>query len=114
MRDWLDETHGSWFELVRHFLLRFFDNDMITIPGEWQKVAVGIFASLVSIAFSLVGVYRDRYKHLNSAPFAEYHQGVRDDLISFIVLTMAVTALLTILQWQSLFPSQRDCLALAG
>jgi predicted permease len=113
-RAWLEETHGSGWELIRHFLLRFFDNDMITIPGEWQKVAVGIFASLVSVAFSLVDLYRDRYKHLNAAPFAEYHQGVRDDLISFIVLTMAVTALLTILQWQSLFPSLRDCLALAG
>src|SRR5258708_10112990 len=27
---------------------------------------------------------------------------------------MGVTTLLTILQWQSLFPSKRDCLALAG
>ena len=113
-RAWLEETHGSGLELVRHFLLRFFDNEMVTIPGEWQKVAVGIFASLVSVAFALLDIYRDRYKHLNSAPFAEYHQGVRDDLISFIALTMAVTALLTILQWQSLFPSLRDCLALAG
>ncbi|HTS62315.1 MAG TPA: ADOP family duplicated permease [Candidatus Acidoferrales bacterium] len=114
LREWLDETHGSAWELVRHFLLRFFDNDMITIPGEWQKVAVGIFASLVSVALALLSVYRDRYKHFDSAPFAEYHQGVRDDLISFIAITMAVTALLTILQWQSLFPSLRDCLALAG
>ena len=114
VRGWLDETHGSAWELVRHFLLRFFDNDMITIPGEWQKVAVGIFASLVSVGLALLGIYRDRYKHFESAPFSEYHQGVRDDLISFIAITMAVTALLTILQWQSLFPSLRDCLALAG
>src|SRR5215472_6589826 len=114
MSDWLDETHGSWFELVRHFLARFFDNDMITIPGEWQKVAVGVFASLVSVGFALLDMYRDRYKHLHSVSFAEYQQGVRDDLISFLAVFMAVTALVTILQWQSLFPSLRDCLALAG
>src|SRR5215471_13074662 len=114
MSDWLDETHGSWFELVRHFLARFFDNDMITIPGEWQKVAVGVFASLVSVGFALLDVYRDRYKHLHSVSFGEYQQGVRDDLISFLAVFMAVTALVTILQWQSLFPSLRDCLALAG
>jgi hypothetical protein len=114
LRQWLEETHASAWELVRHFLLRFFDNDMITIPGEWQKVAVGIFASLVSVGFALLGIYRDRYKYLHSAPFAEYHQGVRDDLVSFLAIMMAVTALLTILQWQSLFPSLRDCLALAG
>ena len=75
MSDWLDETHGSWFELVRHFLARFFDNDMITIPGEWQKVAVGVFASLVSVGFALLDLYRDRYKHLHSVSFGEYQQG---------------------------------------
>jgi predicted permease len=113
-RAWLEETHGTAFELVRHFLVRFFDNEMVTIPGEWQKVAVGVVAALISVAFAALGIYRDRYKHLHSALFPEYHQGVRDDLISFIALAMAVTALLTILQWQSLFPSLRDYLALAG
>jgi predicted permease len=113
-RKWREETHGSAFELVRHFLLRFFDNEMITVPGEWQKVAVGIFAALVSVAFAAVDIYRDRYKLLHGATYDQYRHGVRDDLISFIVLTMAVTALLTILQWQSLFPSLRDCLALAA
>ena len=113
-RRWLEETHSSAGELLRHFLARFFDNDMITIPGEWQKAAVGVFASLISAALAAMMVYDERYKHLLKAPFAEYQKGVRDDLIFFIVLMMAVTALLTILQWQSLFPSLRDCLALAG
>jgi hypothetical protein len=35
-RQWREETHGSAWELVRHFVVRFFDNEMITIPGEWQ------------------------------------------------------------------------------
>src|SRR5262249_46894481 len=81
---------------------------------EWQKVAVGVVAAFISIAFAAMGTYRERYKHLHAVLFPEYHQGVRDDLISFIVLAMAITALLTILQWQSLFPSLRDYLALAG
>ena len=34
VRQWLDETHGSRFELVRHFLVRFFDNEMISGPGQ--------------------------------------------------------------------------------
>src|SRR5205807_4576013 len=51
---------------------------------------------------------------LHGASFAIYRQGVRDDLISFLAIAMAITALLTILQWQSLFPNLRDCLALAG
>jgi predicted permease len=102
--------------LIRHFVLRFFDNEMITIPGEWQKVAVGIFAALVSVALAASSIYRDRYLGMHEAQIAPhlFHQAILDDLISFTVLAMAVTALLTILQWQSLFPSLRDCLALAG
>ncbi|MBS1858745.1 MAG: ABC transporter permease [Acidobacteria bacterium] len=114
LRGWLDETHGTGFELVRHFLVRFFDNEMVSIPGEWQKVAIGLFASLVSLGFAALSVYWTRYRLLHGASFAIYRQGVRDDLITFIALAMAVTALLTILQWQSLFPSLRDLLALAG
>jgi predicted permease len=117
LRRWREETHGSAWELVRHFVVRFFDNEMITIPGEWQKVAVGIFAALVSVALAASSIYRDRYLGMHEAGFvtpAQFQQAIRDDLISFVVLGMAVTALLTILQWQSLFPSLRDCLALAG
>jgi len=116
LRQWREETHGSAWELVRHFVLRFFDNEMITIPGEWQKVAAGVFAALVSVALAAATIYRDRYLGMHEAhvPFAPFQQAIRDDLISFLVLAMAVTALLTILQWQSLFPSLRDCLALAG
>lgn len=111
---WRRETHSAGLELLRHFLTGFFDNDMVTVPGEWQKVAVGIFASLVSFALAATWVYADRYKYLHSAAFETYRQGVRDDLMSFLALAMVITALVTILQWQSLFLSLRDCLALAG
>jgi predicted permease len=113
-RAWLEETHGAKFELVRHFLLRFFDNDMVSIPGEWQKVAIGVFAALISFALPAFSFYWTRYRLLHGASFEIYRQGVRDDLISFIAMGMALIALLTILQWQSLFPSLRDMLALAG
>ena len=38
LRAWLEETHGTNFELVRHFLLRFFDNDMGAVR---QRLAEG-------------------------------------------------------------------------
>jgi hypothetical protein len=38
IKRWLDETHGPSFELTRHFLLRFFDSDLVTDP---QKLVVG-------------------------------------------------------------------------
>ena len=48
-RAWLEETHSGNFELMRHFAGGFFDNEMLSIPGEWATVAAGIFAALVSI-----------------------------------------------------------------
>jgi predicted permease len=115
-RQWRQETHGPAGELLRHFLARFFDNEMIAIPGEWQKVAVSLFAALVSLALTASLIYRDRYMALHDAAVtsSQYRQAIHDDLLPLIALAMAVTALLTILQWQSLFPSLRDCLALAA
>ena len=114
-RQWREDTHGPAGELVRHFLARFFDNEMITIPGEWQKVAVGLFAAIVSVAITGALVFRDRYLALHDLGTPDqFQQALRHDLLALIVLAMAVTALLTTLQWQSLFPSLRDCLALAA
>ena len=47
IQTWLQETHGGRFELVRHFLSRFFDSEMVAIPGEWQKVAIGVLAVML-------------------------------------------------------------------
>jgi hypothetical protein len=30
LRAWRDETHGAGFELLRHFLARFFDSQMVS------------------------------------------------------------------------------------
>jgi hypothetical protein len=117
LRAWLEETHTSFFELVRHFLTAFFDSEMVSIPGEWQKVAIGIFAALFSAGILALKTYMQRYAHLQAPEFSSpqiYREAVRADLLPCIALAMALTALLTIVQWQSLFPSLRDCLALAG
>ncbi len=120
LRDWLDETHGAGFELVRHFLSRSFDSEMVTTSGGWLKIAISAFAVLFSAAIIGLKVYYQRYNGaaLEASPaFLSpriFHQFVREDMLALITLVMAVTALLTILQWQSLFPSARDYLALAG
>ena len=41
LRQWLEETHSDTFELVRHFLARFFDTEIGATAGDWQKVAIG-------------------------------------------------------------------------
>src|SRR3954447_8241723 len=115
IRIWLTETHSPNVELLRHFLSRFFDSEM-SGAGEWQKVAIGIFAALVSFGIVAVRTYMERYDRMQDAGLsaARVLQEIRGNQLTFVGLAMAVTALLTVLQWQSLFPSLRDCLALAG
>lgn len=115
VRAWLAETHGADFELLRHFVARFFDSEM-SGAGEWRKVAIGIFAAMVSIGIVGIRTYMARYDAMVAAglPAAQILHEVRGDQLMLIGLVMGLTVLLTMLQWESLFPSLRDCLALAG
>ena len=117
LQNWLEETHRPDFELVRHFLARFFDSDLASASGDWLKLAIGFAAVLFSFSILALKTYSERYAHLlnpRASTPAGYLAGVHADMLTFIALAMAVTAMLTTLQWQSLFPSLRDSLALAG
>src|ERR1035438_4935383 len=117
LRHWLGETPSDTFELVRHFLARFFDTEIGATNDDWRKVAIGIFASLVSLAILGVQVYLARFRLLQDPVTSTpqlYRATVHEDLLALLAITMAITALLTLLQWQSLFPSLRDYMALAG
>src|SRR5262245_26666211 len=111
----LDETHGTSFELVRHFLGRLFDSEMVTTPGEWQKVAIGLLATLLSAGILALTTYWKSFDKMREAGLSldQIYREIRANELSFITVAMAITALLTVLLWQSLFPSLRDCLVLA-
>src|SRR6266581_993736 len=116
IRAWLDETHGASFELVRHFLASIFDSDMFSVPGEWQKVAAGLLAAMLSLGILALPTFMQSFNRMREAGLspARIYGEMRADQLAFIAVAMGITALLTALLWQSLFPSLRDCLALAG
>jgi predicted permease len=114
-RTWLEDTHGATFELVRHFAGCLFDSEMLSIPGEWVKVAAGIFAVLVSAIYVALPFYNYFFNAVDGHfGKARVFLEIRDNEYVFIAVAAAITALLTTIQWQSLFPTRRDCLALAG
>jgi predicted permease len=101
--------------LIRHFLISVFEGVEISPGGDWQKFAIGIFAALVSAGIVVIQTYRQRYGILNSlASSGPYREAMQYDQMLFIGLAMALTTLVTLLLWDSLFPNRRDCLALAG
>ena len=114
-REWLGETHSAGFELRRHFFLRFFDSELVSTPGQWQVVAGGLAAVLVSWSLIFAQAYFRKYSQLHRAPSSEpYHMAATADVLFLIILAMALIGLFTTLQWPSLFPGLRDYLAMAS
>ncbi len=125
LRQWLAATHGTRFELVRHFLAQFFQSDLVTTPEQWMRVAVGAVSVLLSAGILMVPLFMHRYGCLNAAapsmfcPAVADYRGqylflVRMDTRWLIGLAFCMTGLVTAIQWHSLFPTLRDCLSLAG
>jgi hypothetical protein len=115
MKEWLRETHGPGFELLRHFLRRFFDNDLIRTPGQISKLWIGAFPVFFQWFFLLVGPLRSKYATLSGlAVPGPYREAVRADELWLITLMMSAVGLLIAIKWQFLFPDIRDYRALAA
>jgi hypothetical protein len=115
IRDWMEETHGSGFELRRHFFHRFFDSDLVATPGQFQVVAIGAFAIFASLSIIMTQAYYHKYFALLELDTAEPYRlaGLADHLF-LICGAMALAGLITAVEWPSLFPGLRDYLVLAG
>ncbi len=114
-REWLEETHSVSFELRRHFFLRFFDTDLISTPGQWRVVAGGALGIIASFSLIYTQAYYHKYLALNQLPDPEpYRLAVVADVAFLVTLAMFLMGLFTTLQWASLFPGERDYLALAS
>ena len=115
LRDWLEETHSAGFELRRHFFLRFFDSDLVSTPGQWQVVAGGVLAILLSMSLIYTQAYYHKYSLLNGLPTPEpLRLATLADVLFLIMLAMSLIGLFTTLEWPQLFPGLRDYLALGS
>ncbi len=115
MKEWLTETHGPGFELLRHFLRRFFDSDLITTPDHMIGVLIVAVPVFFQWFFLLMGPLRRKYAYLSylQAP-GPYRSAVRADELWLITLMMSAIGVLTAIKWQSLFPNLRDYQALGS
>ena len=115
VREWLEETHSAAFELRRHFFLRFFDSDLVSTPGQWQVVAGGVLAILLSLSLIYIQAYYHKYAALNTLSTPEpLQRSLLADILFLITLAMSLIGLFTTLQWPQLFPGLRDYLALGS
>ncbi|HWD00322.1 MAG TPA: hypothetical protein VG456_26375, partial [Candidatus Sulfopaludibacter sp.] len=68
MREWLRDTHGPDFELLRHFVGRFFDSELTTTPDQWKVPAIGAFSLLLPWFPLFVMPLKFKYGHFSSLP----------------------------------------------
>jgi len=109
VREWLQETHGPNFELLRHFVLRFFDSELTTTPDQWKTPALGAFSLLLPWFPLFSQPLKFKYAYFSSLPTPiPYRQAVRADELWLFTLMMSAIGLVTAIKWQSLFPSLRD------
>jgi len=115
MKRWLAETHSAGFELFRHFLVRFFDSDLVTTPGQWTKVLIGAFSLLVPVFLIVTPSLARKYAYFSSFPSPDrYRHAIRADELWLITLGMSLVGLLAAAEWQALFPGWRDYLSLGS
>ena len=119
--NWREETHGVQFELIRHFLRRMFDGEWSSSPGQWRSAAIGVFSLFLPAGLLLVREgsmdpnYAFKYRMLSMAGRPDgLRAAALADEIALMTLLLCVTGLIALLEWQSLFPSGRDYLALAS
>src|SRR5204863_5018174 len=114
-REWIEETHSIGFELRRHFFLRFFDSDLVSTPGQWQVVAGGVLAVLLSLSLIYTQAYYHKYVELNKLPTPDPQRlATLADVLLVITLAMFLIGLFSTMLWPQLFPGLRDYLALGS
>jgi len=115
MKAWLRETHSPFFELLRHFLHRFFDSDLITHPENTAPALAGVFAMILPWITLLVQPLKQKYSHFSHlSDAAPYLRAVRADQLWLLTLNMAAIGLLVSVRWDALFPSRLDYHALGS
>ena len=95
-------------ELARHFFNRFFDNDLISLDGDMRSAVVNILAILAAPGMLLPFLFWSKFLNLRYEPLAVRDLAALGEKEFFICFSMTVMGLVTVIEWESLFPDRRD------
>ncbi|MGD0365331.1 MAG: hypothetical protein ABSC93_30985 [Bryobacteraceae bacterium] len=98
-------------ELVRHFFSRFFDNDLVAInadEADMRSSVVNILAILAAPGMLLPFLFLSKYVKLQDAPMYVRDLASLGEKEFFICFSMTVMGLVTVIEWEMLFPDRRD------
>ena len=109
----MSEERRQFDVLVRHFFGGFLDNDLVSpasdLHGPLSKVVAVIALVGVLYPFKLLFRYGRPFR-----VYAELDLISWGDKCTFVMLSLVVMGLLTVLEWDALQLDRRDCLALGA
>ena len=98
-------------ELTRHFFSRFFDNDLVAVSTDgpdMRAVAINILAVLAAPGMLLPFLFMSKYTKLQFDPMYVRDLASLGEKEFFLCFSMTVMGLVTVLEWDMLFPDRRD------
>src|ERR1035441_1463733 len=107
----LENEISQFRELARHFFSRFFDNDLVAINADnadMRATVVNILAMLAAPGMLLPFLFMSKYVKLQDAPMYVRDLASLGEKEFFICLSMTVMGLVTVIEWEMLFPDRRD------
>jgi hypothetical protein len=107
----LENEVSQFRELARHFFGRFFDNDLVAInsdDADMRATVVNILALLAAPGMLLPFLFLSKYVKLQDAPMYVRDLASLGEKEFFICFSMTVMGLVTVIEWEMLFPDRRD------
>jgi hypothetical protein len=107
----LQNELSQFRELARHFFSRFFDNDLVAIHTDdvdMRATVVNILAILAAPGMLLPFLFMSKYVKLQEAPMYVRDLASLGEKEFFICFSMTVMGLVTVIEWEMLFPDRRD------
>ena len=95
-------------ELTRHFFGRFLDNDLVSLDGDMRSAVVNILALLAAPGMLLPFLFLSKYVKLQEEPMYVRDLASLGEKEFFICFSMTVMGLVTVIEWEMLFPDRRD------
>jgi hypothetical protein len=106
MRAFLEARFGQFSVLTRHFFHRFFQNDIVSFEDQMKERVIGGMAFLAILGVQIANTILLKYAFLDE----EGPSWV--DKCLFFWIFMLLLGLITVIEWDVIFPDSRDYLNL--
>jgi hypothetical protein len=107
----LENELSQFRELARHFFGRFFDNDLVAVnsdESDMRATVVNILAMLAAPGMLLPFLFMTKYSNMQRMPLYVRDLASLGEKEFFICFSMTVMGLVTVIEWDMLFPDRRD------